>query len=151
LRKEELMVTIKLENRTVELDIDEDMHLDEDTLEGDLCGLAKKIAYYAEIHGETKADCLRCEANVKYQAARSASNIREKAVEDGVRVTEPWVKEQVRMDDSYQAVKKLFFRATAQATMVEGFYRALRDKANLGIALCYKVKEEIRVTGAKIS
>ena len=34
--------------------------------------------------------------------------------------------------------------------MVEGFYRGLRDKANLGIALCYKQKEEIRVTGAKI-
>jgi hypothetical protein len=145
------MVTIELENRTVELDIDEDMHLDEDTLAVDLCGLARKIAHYAEIYGETKADCLRCESNVKYQAARSASNIREKAVEDGIRVTEPWVKEQVRLASDYQASKKALFRATAQATMVEGFYRALRDKATLGIALCYKQKEEIRVTGAKLS
>jgi hypothetical protein len=145
------MVTIELENRTVELDIDEDMHLDEDTLETDLCGLARKIAHYAEIYGDTKADCLRCEANVKFQASRAAQNLREKAAEDGVRTTEPGIKEQVRLDDAYQASKKAFFRATAQATMVEGFYRALRDKVNLGIALCYKQKEEIRVTGAKVS
>ncbi len=145
------MVTIELENKKVVLNIDEDMHLADDTLEADLCGLARKIARYAELYGETKADALRCESNVKYQAARSASNIREKAVEDGTRVTEPWVKEQVRLDDAYQASKKAFFRATAQATMVEGFYRALRDKVNLGIAICYKLKEEIRVTGAKLS
>jgi hypothetical protein len=145
------MVTIELENRTIELDIDADMHLDEDTLEGDLCGLARKIAHYSEVFGETKADCLRCEANVKYQAARSASNIREKAAEEGTRTTEPWVKEQVRLDDDYQASKKAFFRATAQATMVEGFYRSLRDKVTMGVALCYKQKEEIRVTGAKVS
>jgi hypothetical protein len=99
----------------------------------------------------TKADALRCESNVKYQAARSASNIREQAAEEGTRTTEPWVKEQVRLSTAYQASKKAFFRATAQATMVEGFYRALRDKVTLGTALCYKQKEEIRVTGAKVS
>jgi phage-related tail protein len=88
---------------------------------------------------------------VKFQASRAAQNLREKAAEDGVRTTEPGIKEQVRLDDAYQASKKAFFRATAQATMVEGFYRALRDKVNLGIALCYKQKEEIRVTGAKVS
>jgi hypothetical protein len=145
------MVTIELESRTVILDIDEDMHLDEDTLETDLCGLARKIAKYAEIYGETKADALRCEAEVKYQASRAASDIREKAAADGTRTTEPGVKEQVRLSDAVRAAKTAFFRATAQATMVEGFYRSLRDKANLGIALCYKQKEEIRVTGAKVS
>ncbi len=144
------MVTIELENRTVELDIDEDMHLDEDTLETDLCGLARKIAQYAEIYGETKADALRCEAEVKYQASRAATDIREKAAADGTRTTEPGIKEQVRLTEGVRAAKKAFFRATAQSVMVEGFYRGLRDKANLGIALCYKQKEEIRVTGAKI-
>ena len=145
------MVTIELENRTVILDIDEDMHLDEDTLEVDLCGLARKIAYYAEIYGETKADAMRWEAEVKYQASRAAQNLREQAAKDGTRTTEPGIKEQVRLSDDVRAAKKAYFRATAQATMVEGFYRSLRDKANLGIALCYKQKEEIRVTGAKVS
>ncbi len=144
------MVTIELENRTVELDIDEDMHLDEDTLDTDLCGLARKIAQYAEVFGETKADAMRCEAEVKYQASRAESDIREKAAADGTRTTEPGVKAQVRLSEAVRTAKSAYFRAEAQATMVEGFYRALRDKANLGIALCYKQKEEIRVTGAKI-
>lgn len=144
------MVTIELQDKSVILDIDEDMHLDEDTLETDLCGLARKIARYAEIFGETKADAMRCEAEVKYQASRAESDIREKAAADGTRTTEPGIKAQVRLSEAVRTAKSAYFRATAQATMVEGFYRALRDKANLGIALCYKQKEEIRVTGAKI-
>jgi hypothetical protein len=145
------MITIELENRTVELDLDADMHLDEDTLDSDLCNLARKIALYAELHGETKADAMRCEAAVKFQASRQAQNLREKAAAEGVRTTEPGIKEQVRLSDEYQQAKRAFFRATAQATMVEGFYRGLRDKANLGIALCYKMKEEIRTTGGPVS
>ncbi len=145
------MVTVELENRTVELDIDRDMRLEDDTLDEDMCELARKIAYYAELHGETKADAMRCEAEVKYQASRAASDIREKAAEDGVRTTEPSIKEQVRLSDAVKGAKTAFFRATAQATMVEGFYRALRDKASLGIALCYKQKEEIRTTGGPIN
>ncbi len=145
------MITIELEHKSVLLDIDEDMHLDEDTLETDLCGLARKIARYAEVYGETKADALRCEAEVKYQASRAASIIRERAADEGIRTTEPGIKEQVRLSQAVRDAKTAFFRATAQSTMVEGFYRALRDKANLGIALCYKQKEEIRVTGAKMS
>ena len=145
------MITIELENKTVELDIDEDMHLADDTLEQDMCSLARKIAHYSELHGETKADAMRCEQEVKYQASRLAQNIREKAAEDGVKITEPSIKEQVRLSDAYVAAKRAYFRATAQATMVEGFYRALRDKASLGIAMCYKQKEEIRTTGGPVN
>jgi len=34
--------------------------------------------------------------------------------------------------------------------MVDGFYRALREKASLSIALCYKQKEEIRVMNSPL-
>jgi hypothetical protein len=35
--------------------------------------------------------------------------------------------------------------------MVDGFYRALREKATLAVALCYKQKEEIRVMSSPLS
>jgi len=142
------MVTITLGNKTVELDLDRDMRLTDETLEEDMCELARRVAFYAELYGETKAEAMRAEAELKFQASKAAQNIRETSP---TRVTEPAIKELVRLKPEVREAKELFFRATAQATMVEGFYRALRDKVNLGIAICYKQKEEIRVTGSPVN
>ncbi len=145
------MVTIELENKLVELDVDRAMRLTEATLDDDLCELARKIAFYAELSSKTQVEAARAKADLEFQEAKVAQEVREVAAADGTRTTEPGIKEKVLINEDVRSVRVVYFRAAAQHTMVDGFYRALREKASLGIALCYKLKEEIRVTNSPLS
>jgi hypothetical protein len=145
------MVTVELEGKKVELDVDRDMRLTDETLDDDLCELARKIAYYAELASETQVEAARAKASLEFEESKAAQALRETASTSGTRTTEPGIREQVVLEPDVGVARNLYFRAAAQHTMVDGFYRALREKASLGIALCYKQKEEIRVNNSPIS
>ncbi len=145
------MIKIELGGRTIELDVDRDMRLTDETLDDDLCELARKIAYYAELNAQAQVEEARAKAAVEFEESKAAQAVREEAATAGTRTTEPGIREKVVLEPTVVAARDLFFRAAAQRTMVDGFYRALREKASLGIALCYKQKEEIRVNNSPIN
>lgn len=132
------------------LDVDKDMALSDETLDGDMCALPKLISYYAEIAAECHAKAARKKNSMEVEEATIAQAIRAGAKVSGDKITEPAIKEKVLESISVTAARVEYYDADRQYRMMDGFYRALRDKATLAIALCYKQKEEIRVNNSPL-
>jgi hypothetical protein len=101
------------------------------------------------------AECQAHAANRKLEADRAEAqedlNIRKAASTAGDKITEPAIKQRIVLAPAVTAAKVAYYKADAQHKTVDGFYRALREKASIGIALCYKMKEEIRVMNSPIN
>lgn len=154
-KEERQMVNVTLEHlnndgewveKTIELDVDADMSLSDETLDKDMCKLPSLIAYYAELGAELQAQASRKKQILDVAEAKAAQVIREEG-----KSTENTIKERVLLDDDVQEIKIEYHRAVKLHTMVDGFYRALREKASLAIAICYKQKEEIRVMNSPLN
>jgi hypothetical protein len=147
------MVEIKLEyfeneqwlEKTISLDLEKDMSLSDETLDQDMQRLPMLIAYYAEMSAELQAQASRHEQQYKRVEAQLAQALRA-----GVKTTENSIKEQVLLEDNARDMRFRYYDSVKQHSMVEGFYRALREKTSLSIALCYKQKEEIRVSNSSL-
>jgi hypothetical protein len=145
------MFEVFLQDTTLKLDLDTDMRLTDETLDQDLSHLPHKIAQYAQIAAEAQAYT----ANKKLAADRAEAqedlNIRKAASDAGDKITEPAIKQRIVLSPAVAAAKTSYYKADAQHKTLDGFYRALREKASIGIALCYKQKEEIRVMNSPIN
>ncbi len=152
------MVTVEVQylvegewvGNTVELDVEADMQLSDETLDKDMCELPRKIAYYAEVAAECLAFASRKKNEVESVEAVVAQAFRSAAALNKLKVTEAGIREHIVQQDEVTEARHDSFKAQAQYTMVDGFYRALREKASLAIALCYKQKEEIRVLNSPL-
>ncbi len=131
--------------QSIKLDVDVDMALSDETLDEEMCALPRKIAYYAEISAELHAVAARRKNNVEYVEAAVAQDIRRVNAAAGTKITEPGIKEAVAVAATVTAARNDFYVADSAFRMVDGFYRGLREKASLAIALCYKLKAEISV------
>ncbi len=145
------MFEVFLKDTTLKLDLDIDMRLTDETLDEDLRHLPHKIAQYAQLMAECQAHA----ANRKMEADRAEAqedlNIRKAASTAGDKITEPAIKQRIILAPAVTAAKVAYFKADAQHKTLDGFYRALREKASIGIALCYKQKEEIRVMNSPLN
>jgi hypothetical protein len=145
------MFEVFLQDTSTRLDLDIDMRLTDETLDQDLKNLPHTIAKYAQLMAECQAHA----ANRKMEADRAEAqediNIRKAASTAGDKITEPAIKQRIILAPAVQAAKVAYFKADAQHKTLDGFYRALREKASIGIALCYKQKEEIRVMNSPIN
>ena len=141
---------VDLGTKQVELNVDEDLALSDDTLDLDMCHLPHLIGQYAELMGEAHAYA----ANLKYamdmEEAKADQRVRMDAKDTGEKITEPSIKQRVTLDSQVGAARRAFYAADGQHRTMEGLLRALRDKASLAIAICYKLKEEIRVTNSPL-
>ncbi len=135
---------------TVEVDVDADMSLSDETLNQDMCALPRRIAYYAELAAECHAFTSRKKNNVEVVEAEVAQAFRIEAATNKLKITEAGIREHVSQQDEVTDARHQSYKAQAQFTMVDGFYRALREKASLAIALCYKQTEEIRVLNSPL-
>ncbi len=135
---------------TVELNVEADMSLSDETINKDMCELAGRIAYYAEVAAECQAYASRKKNDVEVTEAQVAQAFRVEAAGSKLKITEAGIREHVAQQDKVTEARHASFKAQAQHSMVDGFYRALREKASLAIALCYKQKEEIRVLNSPI-
>ncbi len=141
---------VDIGSTTIELDVQADLALSDDTLDADMCALAQKTGYYAELMGELYSHALNMKHEADATEAMIDQGIRAAAKASGDKVTEPAIKQQVVLDPEVRAARRAYYAADGQHRTVEGVYRALRDKGNLAIALCYKQKEEIRVMNSPI-
>lgn len=141
---------VELESRTVTLDIQADLALSDETLENDMCALAQKTGQYAELMGETHAYALNLKHEMDASEANADQSVRFAASQADQKITEPAIKQRVTLDPEVRDARRAYYSADGQHKTVEGAYRALRDKGNLAIALCYLKKEEIRVTNGPI-
>lgn len=141
---------VELENRTVTLDVQADLALSDDTLDDDMCALAQKIGMYAELMGEAHTYSLNLKHEVDVSEANADQSVRFSASQADQKITEPAIKQRVTLDPEVREARMAYYAAEGQYKTVEGAYRALRDKGNLAIALCYKQKEEIRVMNSPI-
>jgi hypothetical protein len=145
------MFEVFLQDTTEKLDLDTDMRLTDETLDKDLSHLPHKIAQYAQI----MAECQAYAANKKLAADRAEAladqAIRKAAATAGDKITEPAIKQRLVLDAGVAAARAAYYKADAQHKTMDGFYRALREKASIGIALCYKQKEEIRVMNSPLN
>lgn len=137
--------------QTIKLDVDNDMSISEETLDKDMCELPKKIAYYAEVQAECQAYASRKKNDVEVTEAEVAQAFRREAAANKLKITESGIKEFVATQDVVIQARNESFAAQAQFLMMDGFYRSLREKASLAIALCYKQKEEIRVMNSPLT
>ena len=139
------------ETQTVKLDVDKDMALSDETLDEDMCSLPRTIAYYSEISAECQAMAARRKNNMEIAEADAAQTIRIWAKDNNEKITEPGIKEQVMLSSRVTEARHEYYDADKQYRMLDGFYRALREKASISIAICYKQKEEIRVNNSPLN
>jgi hypothetical protein len=152
------MVTVTVEyledgqwvENSVEVDVDKDMNLSDETLDQDMCELPKKIAFFAELAAECHAYASRKKNDVEVIEAEVAQALRAEAANVKLKITEAGIREHIAKQDNVTEARHGSYKAQAQYTMIDGFYRALREKASLAIALCYKQKEEIRVLNSPL-
>ena len=135
---------------TLSLDVEADMSLSDETINKDMCELPRRIAYYAEVAAECQAYAARLKNNVEVVEAEVAGAFRVAAAQSQLKLTEAGIREHIAVQVVVEEARNESFKAQAQYTMVDGFYRALREKASLAIALCYKQKEEIRVMNSSL-
>jgi hypothetical protein len=135
---------------TQEVDVDADMSLSDETLDKDMCALPRKIAFYAELAAECHAYASRKKNEVEVVESEVAQALRAEAATNKLKITEAGIREHIAKQDMVTEARHGSYKAQAQYTMVDGFYRALREKASLAIALCYKQKEEIRVLNSPL-
>ena len=158
-QKEFLMIEVTLEylsegewkESVVKLDIEADMALTDEGLDEQMCALPRKIAQYAEVAAELHAMSARRKSRVEAVEAEVALATRLHAVECEVKVTEPRIKEAVATSPLTTAARNAYYAADAEYRKVDGFYRALREKASLSIALCYKQKAEIQAMSGPLN
>jgi hypothetical protein len=152
------MVTVTVEyledgqwvSNSLELDVEADMSLSDETINKDMCELPKRIAYYAEVAAECQAYASRKKNEVEVVEAEVAQALRIEAATNKLKITEAGIREHIAKQDMVTEARHSSYKAQAQFIMVDGFYRALREKASLAIALCYKQKEEIRVMNSPL-
>ena len=132
------------------VDVDADMALTDETINKDMCELPRKVAYYAELAAECHAYASRKKNEVEVVEAEIAQAFRITAAQSKLKVTEAGIREHVVQQQEVVDARHGSYKAQAQYNMVDGFYRALREKASLAIALCYKQKEEIRVMNSPL-
>jgi len=145
------MVEVTIENyengvwvpQDITLDVDADMALSDETLDQEMCALPRKIAQYAEISAELHALMLRKKNDVEAAEGELAQSIRMSHAASGEKLTEPAIKEKINQSPIIRKFQHDAFDAERQYRKVDGFYRSLREKASLAIALCYKQKAEI--------
>ena len=142
---------VDIGSTTITLDVSADLALSDQSLDDDMCALPQKIGYYAELMGECHAHASNMKHEMEVAEAAADQQIRAKAKEDGEKITEPAIKQQIARQDNVREARRAYYAADGQHKTVEGCYRALRDKSNLAIALCYKMKEEIRVMNSPIN
>ena len=137
-------------SKSEEINVEADMSLSDETLDKDMCELPKLIAYYAEVAAECQAYASRKKNDVEVIEAEVAQAFRVEAASGKLKVTEAGIREHVAQQEIVSETRRSSFKAQAQYVMMDGFYRALREKASLAIALCYKKKEEIRVINSPL-
>ena len=135
----------------IKLDVDADMALSDETLDEEMCALSRKIAYYAEISAELHALTARRKNRVEVVEAEIAQKVRQINAQNGTKITEPGIKEAVSISQSVGSARNAYYLADSEFRKVDGFYRALREKASLAIALCYKQKAEISALNSPLS
>ena len=142
---------VELGTKTIELDVDADLALSEETLDADMCSLPRTIGKYAEIIGEAHAHSANMKHEMEVQEAIADQSIRAKAQQAGDKITEPAIKQQISRDPSVQAARRAYYAADGQHKTLEGLYRALRDKGSIATAICYKLKAEIQAMNSPIN
>jgi hypothetical protein len=135
----------------IELDLDADMSLGEETIDKDMMSLPRVIAYYADLAAELHAQAARHKQHMDEAEASAAIACRQYASDSGSKITEPGIKEQVILNPEVRDAKIKYSTSEAQYRKLNGFYQALRDKTSLSIAICYKQKEEIRVMNSPLN
>jgi hypothetical protein len=153
------MISITLEHlegkdwveQEIKLDVDADMGLSDETLDQDMCAMPRVIAYYAELSAELYAQAARYKQRMEVSEAVASQACRKYAQSTGEKITEGGIREQVTLNGEVQETRAKYWTADAQHKKLDGFYRALREKASLAIAICYKQKEEIRVMNSPLT
>jgi hypothetical protein len=142
-----MLIDIETDSTSYQLNLDLDMALSDESLHSDMCDLPRKIARYAQIMGECKAHAANMKKRMEQAEARADKAIRNQAIIDKERTTEPSIVKSLSLDEAVSAARTEYYKADAQFTMVEGCYRALRDKSSIAIALCYFQKDEMKLMG----
>lgn len=136
---------------TVKLDVDADMALTDEGLDQEMCAVPALMSKYAQISAELQAQASRKKNNVEVVESTLAQSIRAAHAASGEKLTEPGIKEQINMNAEVRVTREQAYDAERQYRMVSGFYAALKEKASLAIAQCYKQKEEIRVMSGPLN
>lgn len=137
--------------QTITLDVEADMALSEETLDQEMCALPRKIAQYAEVSADLHAVAARKKSRVEGVEAEVAMDVRRKFAVSGDKLTEPGIKEIVAGSPVVTEARNAYYQADSEFRKVDGFYRSLREKASLAIALCYKQKAEITALASSLN
>jgi len=142
-----MLIDIETEGSSYQLNLDTDMALTDESLHDDMCRIPRTIARYAQIMGDCKTYASNMKHRMERVEAAADQRIRKEAKASGEKITEPSIAKLLSLDLEVSAARSAYYKAEGQFSMVEGFYRGLRDKAQIAIALCYFQKEEVKFMG----
>ena len=129
--------------KEIELNVEEDFAIDDLNLDAEMCKVGKHLAYYGELAAEFKAMALRKKHEIERHAAQTAINARKAAAAQRDKITEAMVKELIATDPMYQLRVERWIDAEKASNKLDSFYRSMKSRADVMIALTYKQRTEI--------
>lgn len=122
---------------------EEDFHLDENNVDGELCGVGQQLLYYGDAYSDLKAEVARKKETVdRYYAVLDARFRNELD-----KPTEGKIKSAIVNDPDYQQARNQELASTANLIKVETWYRSLNKKVDCLQALAYKQRRELQHMG----
>lgn len=129
---------------TYKFNIQEDMNISEENLNGEACRVSQLLCQYGDAYAKLQAEQYRKEDHLKQLNAKIGLRERLKAQEEGAKLTEAKVAELIITDTAYQAAQASLNWTRFFALRAEKWWRAIQHKTDLIKMLGYRQNTEMK-------
>lgn len=121
-------------------DVDAAFTLDENNIDAEICRMGQLLLEYGTIQADLITQSARKKTDIDYVGSLIAQRLRA----SGEKLTEGAIKERVSIEDEYRIAIMDYQAADGDAIKFTNYFKSLQKKADLIIALTYKLKAETR-------
>jgi len=123
-----------------EFQVEEAFSLDENIIDAEVCRMGQLLLEYGSIQADLQTQAARKKTDVDYVGSLIAQQLRA----SGEKLTESAIKERVTVTDEFRMAVMEYQAADGDAIKFTNYFKSLLKKADLIIALTYKLKAENR-------
>lgn len=131
------MIEIKIGNEKITLDPEEELRMDEATINDNLKEQPSLFAFYAVLAEKAHAELNESKLTLEILEAELDAKIREVAVK---KPTEKQIQQQILLDDSYQEARMEVIRANKQLGILKSYKDAFNHRKETVIALASNMR-----------
>lgn len=114
--------------------------LDDNNIDAEICRMGQLLLEYGTIQADLITQAARKKTDIDYVGSLIAQRLRA----SGEKLTESAIKERVTLTDDFRMAVMEYQAADGDAIKFTNYFKSLVKKADLIIALTYKVKAETR-------